>query len=145
MEMTLQKSCMVLVVDDEPEMCWVLKTLLEQHGYSVRQAANGREAISLATTDNFQVMLLDAKLPDMDGLALARKMVRSSPGVILVIISGYYCKNDEQIEVAIKSGVINEFIGKPFKNQKIVDIIKANCKPKPSEYGADAINMAGIP
>ena len=126
MEATPQPRFAVLIVDDEPEMCWVFKTLLEQHGYTVQLATSGQEAISLAAEGNFQVMLLDAKLPDMEGRELARKMAQLSPGARLIMVSGYFYNDDIQIETAITSGVISAFISKPFENDKILNLLKTS-------------------
>ena len=114
----------ILVVDDEPEMCWVFKTMLEQQGYAVKTATSAGEAFAWSSSHEFRVALLDAKLPDIDGLELARQIRRSCPGVFVIMISGFYYNDDSQIDIALKTGIINAFFSKPFENSRILDLIK---------------------
>ena len=65
----------VLVVDDDPDMCWILKVTIEMLGRSVTTAQSGRGALDVAHKFVFPLAFIDARLPDMDGLQLATKMV----------------------------------------------------------------------
>ena len=63
---------LILIVDDEPDMCWALEHLLNKRGYVTRTALSAQEALKLMEEHRFACAFLDAKLPDMDGLELAR-------------------------------------------------------------------------
>ena len=65
---------LILIVDDEPDMCWALEHLLNQRGYVTRKALTAPEALILMERHRFACAFLDAKLPDMDGLELARRI-----------------------------------------------------------------------
>ena len=61
----------VLVVDDEPDICWALESVLHDAGYEVTIARCKQEAWSLLVGGGYQVAFVDAKLPDGDGIELA--------------------------------------------------------------------------
>ena len=113
-----------LIVDDEPEMCWILEQVLKRTGYNCRSALSGQEAMALAETTDFRLVFLDAKLPDIEGLELARQIRRRLPGIHIVMISGYFYRDDETIKRALSSGLISHFISKPFNHEEILRIVR---------------------
>ena len=62
-----QKDKTVLIVDDDTEMCWVLEYLLKKNGFHIQKALSGSDAITLFRQNHFQLIFLDAKLPDIEG------------------------------------------------------------------------------
>jgi CheY-like chemotaxis protein len=62
-------------VDDEPDMCWALEHLLNIQGFVTRKALSAQDALQLMEQHRFGRAFLDAKLPDMDGLELARRLL----------------------------------------------------------------------
>lgn len=114
----------IIVVDDQPEMCWGLEFLLKKSGLVCKTASCGREAIALLERQPFRMAFLDAKLPDFGGLELARRLRELDPGIPIVIISGYYFKDDDAILEAIESGLISAFIAKPFEHIEILFAIE---------------------
>ncbi len=67
-------SAKILTVDDDPQIRSLLRRLLEPEGYKVTEAANGREARSLLSQHDFDLVLLDLNLPEVDGLSLAQEL-----------------------------------------------------------------------
>lgn len=118
-----------LVVDDETEMCWILEHILTSHGLACEKALTGEEAIALTKSRPFRMAFLDAKLPDLDGLELARRIRELAPGLPIVLVSGYFYKEDLMIKDAKESGLISAFIGKPFEHQEILGVIEAHGTP----------------
>ncbi len=118
-----QENDPFLVVDDEPEMCWVLENILKINGLTCMIALNAQEAIALTERQSFRMAFLDAKLPDIDGLDLARQLRKSYPRLPIVIVSGYFYQDDLTIKKAIQSGLISAFIGKPFAHDEIASVI----------------------
>ena len=114
-----------LIVDDEPEMCWILGQVLKRIGYNCFSALSGQEAMALAETTDFRLVFLDAKLPDIEGLELARQIRRRLPGIHIVMISGYFYRDDETIKRALSSGLIRHFISKPFNHEEILRIVQS--------------------
>jgi len=113
-----------LIVDDEPDMCWALENILKKNGFCSKKASNGRETLELVKQNRFRLCFLDAKLPDVEGLQLAKKIRDIDPLVNIVIISGYFYKDDTDILNAQKQGLINGFIAKPFFHKEVLKVIE---------------------
>ena len=109
----------VLVVDDDPDMCWVLKITLEFSGHSVTIAQSGHEALRLAVQTPFPLAFIDVRLPDMNGLQLATEMALQHSMMRIVIISGYYTEDDPSIVEAILTKRVQGFLAKPFQIEAI--------------------------
>jgi DNA-binding NtrC family response regulator len=113
-----------LIVDDEPDMCWALENILKKNGFCSKKASNGRKALELVKQNRFRLGFLDAKLPDIEGLQLAKKIRNVDPLVRIVIVSGYFYRDDADILNAQKQGLINDFIAKPFSHNEVLKIIE---------------------
>lgn len=113
-----------LIVDDEPDMCWALENILKRNDFFSKNATNGREALELVKQHRFRLAFLDAKLPDMEGLQLAKKIRDIDPLVLIVIVSGYFYRDDTDILNAQKQGLINGFIAKPFSHDHVLKVIE---------------------
>jgi len=116
---------MVLIVDDEPDMCWVLKNLLADSGFDFRIAQTGHAALSLMESTRFTIALLDVKLTDMDGLDLARRIKSMNASIHIVMMSGYYYKDDVNIRRAMDEGFISGFISKPFFHEEVIGTLRS--------------------
>ena len=116
---------LVLIVDDEPDMGWALEHLLHNQGFVTKKALSAREALELMGRHQFSCAFLDAKLPDMDGLELARRILEIAPGTRIVMVSGYFYRDDVTIQEAISQGLIRGFISKPFLQEEILKALKA--------------------
>ncbi|MCG2776853.1 MAG: response regulator [Desulfobacterales bacterium] len=120
------KENVFLIVDDEPDMCWALEHILEKNGYPSKKALNGQEALKLVEGNRFQLAFLDAKLPDIEGLELARRIRELDPSIDIVIVSGYFYKDDVGIQHSLAEGLISSFISKPFNHDEILKTIESN-------------------
>jgi CheY-like chemotaxis protein len=116
---------LVLIVDDEPDMCWVLQNLLAERGYDFRVAQTGETALGLIQSTKFDIALLDVKLTDIDGLELAGRLKSVDSSIHIVMISGYYYKDDVDIQRAIDGGVVSGFIAKPFQHDEVIGMLEA--------------------
>jgi len=113
----------ILVVDDEPEMCWILENIIRRTGFACMKALSAGEAMVLTESHKFGMAFLDAKLPDVDGLELARQLRKSNADLPIIIVSGYFYQDDLTIEGALQSGLIAAFVGKPFDHDEILSVI----------------------
>ena len=95
-----------LVVDDDPDMCWVLKTTLELFDYSAAIAENGKQALRLSATRPFPIAFIDARLPDVDGLQLATVMHSKHKDLRIIIISGFYSEAQDSPHSQIAAKVL---------------------------------------
>ena len=114
----------VLIVEDEPDVCWALERLLSRSGLVARIAQDGREALSLVSPGRFRLLFLDAKLPDVDGLELARRIRQIDPELHIVLVSGYFYSDDRTVQQARASGLVQGFIGKPFRHEEITKMTR---------------------
>jgi DNA-binding NtrC family response regulator len=118
-----EKHTPILIVDDEPEMCWILENIIRKTGCTSMKALSAREAFALTESNKFGMAFLDAKLPDVDGLELARRLRKTKVNLPIVIVSGYFYQDDPTVEEALRSGLITAFVGKPFDHDEIVSVI----------------------
>lgn len=119
-----EKHKNILIVDDEPNMCWALGHLLENKGFTVVKALSGQEALACIKTERFQFAFLDAKLPDMDGLELVRRIREVDATIRIVMLSGYFYEHDAVVQEAQTRGLIAGFIAKPFLHDEVLEAIK---------------------
>jgi DNA-binding response OmpR family regulator len=120
----MSPSPRLLVVDDEEDVRWALQTILRRGGYGVATSGSGAETLAWLRDNTCQLILLDAKLGDMDGIALARQIRdqrRSCAPVILV--SGNFYKDDAMVQDSMMIGLIAAFVAKPFRQREILDAV----------------------
>ena len=107
----------VLVVDDEPDIRTLLQTLLSVSEYAVTIAADGPEALASLRQHAFDVLIIDLKLPGLDGLSVIREAKRLQPALAVIIITG---NSSESAAVeAINLGV-SGYLVKPFRAPQIL-------------------------
>lgn len=101
----------VLIVDDEPGLCSVLKIYLMDMGYLVQTAANGKEAVSLMENSFFDIVLTDIRMPGMSGIALLHHIKQHHSDTEVIMITGH-----DDIKAAIESLKADavDFITKPI-------------------------------
>jgi CheY-like chemotaxis protein len=116
---------LILIVDDEPDMCWALEHLLNKQGFVTCKALSAEEGLNLMVQHHFVYAFLDAKLPDMDGLELARHIREIAPDICIVMVSGYFYQDDDSIQEAISRGLIEVFINKPFFQEEILKALQS--------------------
>lgn len=114
----------VLIVDDEPDICWALTHILESMGIVPVTTTSGREALRLARSQHFAVAFVDAKLPDLDGLNLARRIREGDAAVRIVLVSGYFYRDDAEVRQAIATGLITDFVSKPILHEEVQAIAR---------------------
>lgn len=114
----------VLVVDDEPDICWALESILRDAGYQVTIARSKQEAWSLLVGGGYQVAFVDAKLPDGDGIELALEVQQRALTVGVVLVSAYYYAEDRMVQESLKNGRLIGFIPKPFMLDEVRQMAK---------------------
>jgi PAS domain S-box-containing protein len=101
----------ILIVDDEKGLRIGTKRLLEGEGYIVETAENGCEGIKLGTASEFDLAIIDLKMPDIDGISVMKEILKVYPDSVCLIATGY-ASYETAIE-AIKFGAFS-YIPKPF-------------------------------
>ena len=108
----------VLVVDDEKTVCNSCKKILTQEGYNVEVALSGEEALNKVKGNGFDLVIADWKMPEIDGLEVARRIKKEKPNTAVIIITGY--PSVESSIEAIRSG-ISDYVPKPFTPEELTD------------------------
>jgi DNA-binding NtrC family response regulator len=120
----------ILVVDDDTEVRKTLFSILNEEGYSVETAENGKQAIKACERLSFDVALIDIEVPDMKGTELLERLKWKHPKMVKIVITG-----DPSLDNAI--GAINEgaegYILKPFDVQELLQVIKKHLDEKTAE------------
>lgn len=112
-----------LVVDDEPDMCWALEQILQGQGFRTHKAYTAGDALDTLKNAPHHLVFLDIKLPDIDGLELARQIKTTYPSSSVITISGYYYSDDPAIQKGLEEKIFAGFISKPFEIKEIRDCI----------------------
>jgi len=111
----------LLIVDDDEDILRNLERILRLKGYETDIARTGLEAIEKTRRNFYNLVLLDIKLPDMEGTELLRKMHETFPEMIKIMVTGY-----PDLENAIKSlnfGA-DAYLIKPVSVQELLDVVK---------------------
>ncbi len=111
----------ILIVEDEETQRSLLSGLLQKEGYTVEEAGNGANAIDLFRTKTIDLVLLDFKLPDMDGLAILKGIKEINPEVEIIMITAY--GSIENAVNALKAGA-SEYLTKPIDLDDLLFKIK---------------------
>ena len=124
----MAESLTVLVVDDEPDVCWVLQTLLRRDRFTVVTVGSGTEALRWLKASELacHLILVDAKLSDIEGVDLAGRIRTETSCVApLILVSGYFYKDDSLVQETLRTGLVSAFVAKPFRHDEILNAIHA--------------------
>lgn len=140
--MSENKSCKVLIVDDEPDIVEMMQSLLEIEGFAVITAENGAEALA-AIEENPNLVLLDIMMPDMDGHAVLAEMREKKDGSELPVIMVTARNDVVDIGKALDCGV-NGFVVKPFDTEHLLRTVRGTLARRPADFYANYSAVAGI-
>jgi len=119
-------------VDDHGESRASLAYVLEKRGEIVHQAANGRAAVALARREKLHALILDLKLPDMDGLSVLEAVLAEAPGLPAIVVTGFGTI-DSAVE-AMKRGAA-DFLTKPIQVDNLLATLD-RCVERAGQSGA---------
>jgi DNA-binding NtrC family response regulator len=126
----MDKRARILIIDDDEDIRKVLKTILEDEGYSADTAANGKEAIRKSYRKFYNLALIDVKLPDMEGIKLLKRIKDTVPKMRKIILTGY--PSIQNAIEAVNQGA-DAYIVKPFDMDKVLATIKEQLKKQEEE------------
>jgi DNA-binding response OmpR family regulator len=115
------KNKPVLVVDDEKSIRRTLSLAIEPMGFEVRTVDSGEEALAALNEQDFGLLLLDLRMPGVDGMEVLRRVRTLRPDIRVVIITAHG-SIDSAVE-AMKLGAV-DFLQKPFDPQEIRDLVQ---------------------
>ncbi|RIK56574.1 MAG: DNA-binding response regulator [Chloroflexi bacterium] len=111
----------ILVVDDEAKLRQMLRVYLEQEGYGVVEAANGREAIYVARAEKPDLILLDLMMPEMGGYEFVRAYAREAATPVIMLTARI---EDQDKIVGLELGA-DDYVTKPFNVRELIARVRA--------------------
>lgn len=112
----MKENCSLIVVDDDEILLDMLKNGLSLQGYHVTAVKRGVEALEIIKKNFFDLMIVDVRLKDMNGLDLVKKVKILTPNIAIIVMTGFV--EDFSYDKAIESGA-SDFIKKPFTLKEI--------------------------
>jgi len=145
--MNEQDHIRVLLVDDEQGLLEYLSKLLLKKGFIVKATFSGEEALGAAKAANYDVAVVDLKMPGIDGLETQKRLRDIQPFLQCIVLTGH-----GSIKSALESGHEDafEYFLKPVDNETLVDAIKGAYKKKQIMQGTtfrlelEKVYMAGL-
>jgi len=116
----------ILAIDDEKNIRHLLRNELTPEGFEVQTAKTGEEGLKLLGEQRFDLVLLDIRLPKMDGIEVLRRLKQKAPGTEVIMITGY-----GDIKTAVESMKLGarDYITKPFKLSELIALISQFISP----------------
>ncbi|MGZ0168764.1 MAG: sigma-54-dependent transcriptional regulator, partial [Planctomycetales bacterium] len=111
----------VLVVDDEPAICWGFRELLRGEGHEVTIASSAEEALKVAPKCQPDAIVLDVRLPGMDGLTALKQLKAKSGDAPVVVMTAF--GNLETAVRAVEEGAF-DYLTKPFELTDANDVVR---------------------
>ncbi|NHM27403.1 sigma-54-dependent Fis family transcriptional regulator [Desulfofundulus sp. TPOSR] len=113
----------ILIIDDEQHLCWALERAMQQEGYHVLSTTSPLKGLELIREEQPSLVILDLKMPEMDGMDVLRKAREMQPKIPVVILTAH-----GTIETAIEAMKIGaaDYITKPFDLDELKMVIKQN-------------------
>jgi DNA-binding NtrC family response regulator len=119
------KKVSILLVDDDEGILETMSAILEEKGYHIDTANNGKDAIEKTKKNFYNVALLDIKLPDIEGTKLLTELRETTPKMIKIMITGYAAL--ENAVEALNKGA-DSYIMKPVDIENLLAIINEKLK-----------------
>jgi two-component system nitrogen regulation response regulator GlnG len=119
----------ILVVDDEEAVCWALQRALEHEGYSVAVAASAEQAFGLVEARPPDAVILDVRLPGLDGLDALTRLRRCQPDLAVIVITAH--GNLPTAVRAVEGGAF-DYLAKPFDLEQALDAVRRALEPRPA-------------
>ena len=111
----------VLVVDDQPNVRFLLTVIIEEEGHKIFTAQNGKEAVEMVSSLYPDLIFMDVRMPVMGGLDALKKIKMISPRTEVVMMTAYGA--EDTIDTALQQGALT-CIAKPFDIEEIKGFIK---------------------
>jgi len=118
------KPLNVLVIDNEDVICDACHLVLTEKGHSVDYCKTGRAGLRAVERDSYDLLLLDMKLPDMDGMDILRSLKDQMPPLRVIVMTGYFTLSNA-VE-AMKLGAA-DYLCKPFTDEELTEAVEKAC------------------
>jgi DNA-binding response OmpR family regulator len=125
----------VLVVEDEPKIAAYVRRSLEEQGYAVDAASNGHEALDWAEAVDFDLIVLDLMIPEIDGVSVCRELRRRGRSAPILMLTARDAVDDR---VAGLDAGADDYLGKPFALKELLARVRALTR-RPSDVPKNPI------
>ncbi|MDD3288216.1 MAG: response regulator [Alphaproteobacteria bacterium] len=115
-----EEGAHILVAEDNPSVREFIQRSLQSIGLRVTAVADGQQALGVLAREQFDAMVTDIVMPNVDGIALALKAVKLFPGLKIVMISGYA---QERMRAHNLNSLVHRVIAKPFSLEEICEAV----------------------
>ena len=116
----VSKDIRIMIIDDNAEHLETLKDILTETGYEVLSTDNGKEALLMLKRGGIDTVITDFKMPEMDGIELARKIKEVSPSTQVIVYSGYAPNDQEASDI---KAAADGFLTKPISIEQMNAIL----------------------
>ncbi len=134
----------ILVVDDEDKIRTIIKKYAEFEGYEITEASNGMEAIEICKKNDFDLIILDVMMPELDGFS-ACKEIRKTKSVPVIMLSA---RGEEYDKIHGFELGIDDYVVKPFSPRELMMrvgvVISRNSKSDSSLEGHEIFKVEGL-
>ena len=130
----------ILVVDDEPEITDVVRRYLEQDGYRVTSAADGRAALAAFQREKPHLVLLDLMLPEVDGWEVARQ-IRAAGSTPIIMLTARGDEVDRLLGLGLGA---DDYITKPFSPREVVARVRAVLRRTSGETASEVLAVGDL-
>ncbi len=134
------ESGSLLIVDDERAIRLSLRTILENFGFEIVEAARGEEALALVRGSRFDAVLLDINMPGMGGIEVCRMMRKAAPRLPIVMLT---VQGGEERKVEALDAGADDYITKPFQLRELTARLRAAVRRNKITEDGDAAILIG--
>jgi DNA-binding response OmpR family regulator len=113
-----------MLVDDEPELRFLVKRMLKREGYEVIEAANGEESLEMLKTIKPGLILMDVRMPGLDGWEVCKRIKENPKTKNIPVIIFSVRDSEESLKRSFEYAHADAHIGKPFEIREFIDKIK---------------------
>jgi len=115
------KPLHILVIDDEYVICKACRMILSEKGHVIELRTNAEAGLNALEKESYDLLLLDMKLPDMDGMEVLKKICKENPRVGIIVMTGYATMRNA-VE-AMKLGAV-DYLSKPFTDDELIAAVE---------------------
>jgi CheY-like chemotaxis protein len=123
----------ILVIDDDPAVRSAFRLILEEDGFTVYDADNGRQGIEIALAERPDLIFLDLRMPGMDGVETLRRLKAADQTLSIYIVTAFATEYMEQLKSIHEEGVQFELASKPLSSDQIRNIARIARNAPPEE------------
>ena len=123
----LHEKILILVVDEQFTDREALKKILEDRGYRVATASDGAEAIKMVKSRHYDIIFLDVRLPDMNGVETFEQVKKIDPQATVIMMTG--CAEEDLVKRAVSAGAYT-CLYKPFDIEKVITLVETVAREK---------------